>query len=115
MVAGENGKMAHGDFVWCDLSARTVGRVSEFYTRLFNWCYQVDQAPDGSDYHIAQAAGPVGGIFAMPEKFFAMGMSCFWMSCIEVASVTAAVATATAQGGKVEVGPVAGSGGATIA
>ena len=107
--------MAHGDFVWCDLSARHLEEMCAFYEHLFNWKYLRSATPDGSDYRIAQAVNPVAGLFAMPEKFDEMGMPCFWMSYIEVASIKEAIEIAKSHGGRVELGPIPGGMGSKVA
>jgi len=107
--------MAHGDFVWCDLSTRRIGDARKFYGGLFGWQFQNDVAPDGSEYLIAHSGSPIAGLYPMPRKFDEMGMPCFWMSYIEVDSVDEATYTANNQGGKVEVGPINGANGSVIA
>lgn len=107
--------MAHGDFVWCDLSARQTDIVCSFYNSLLRWQYHTDTAPDGSEYHVAYTDNPVGGLYTMPSKFNTMGMPCFWMSYVEVSSVQSAIHTASTLGGKVEVGPISGPNGSLIA
>ncbi|MEL6361243.1 MAG: VOC family protein [Pseudomonadota bacterium] len=107
--------MAHGDFVWCDLSARNLMAAREFYSGLFGWQYHSDVAPDGSEYLVAYSDNSVAGLFTMPKRFDQMGMPCFWMSYIEVRSVEEAIRVARDQGAKVEVGPVDGANGSVIA
>ncbi len=107
--------MAHGDFVWCDLTARRIGDARKFYGGLLGWQFQNDVAPDGSDYLIAYAGSQIAGLYTMPRKFDEMGMPCFWMSYIEVDSVDEAIDTANKQGAKVEVGPINGANGSVIA
>ncbi len=98
--------MAHGDFVWCDLSSRRIAVAQQFYNRLFQWQYQTLQAGDGSDYLIASAGNQANaGLYVMPQEFQDMGMPCFWMSYIAVSSAEQAVSDAARLGGKVEMGP----------
>ena len=90
----------HGTFLWCDLSTLHLKRACAFYADLFGWQVAHD------DYAIASnAAGPVAGLFPMPQRFRDIGMPSFWMSYIGVRDIGAAVATATTSGGKVELGP----------
>lgn len=107
--------MAHGGFVWCDLSARDIDGTCSFYERLLQWRYHTEVAPDGSDYRVGYTDNPVAGVYTMPAKFDAMGLPCFWMSYVEVSSVQTAIETATTLGGKVEVGPITGPNGYLIA
>lgn len=107
--------MPHGDFVWCDLSARRLDIACAFYARLLGWRIGADTMTDGSEYRIAETARPVAGLYTMPRKFDDMGMPCFWMSYIAVDNAAAAVETARDLGGKVEVGPIDGIYGSTVA
>lgn len=103
--------MAHGDFVWCDLSTFDPQVTQPFYAKLFGWRYA-----DDSGYAIASASrGPVAGLFPMPQKFRDIRMPSFWMSYVEVADIDAAVETARAHGGKVELGPAPFDGGGRYA
>lgn len=106
--------MTHGDFVWCDLSARRLGVARQFYGGLFGWQFQ-DAAGPGDDYLMAYAGDATAGLYTMPAKFVDMGMPCFWMSYVAVDSADAAVNAARDRGGTVELGPADGSDGTTWA
>ena len=100
--------MAHGDFVWCDLSTFHVAGTRAFYGSLFGWRYETTNQPDGTPYHIASTGGrEAAAVFEMPERFQVMGLPSFWMSYIAVDDIDAAVDTARTLGGKVEVEPMA--------
>ncbi len=100
----------HGQFLWCDLSSYRPKETRPFYTDLFGWRFS------GDDYAMATAGtAPVAAIFEMPQKFQDMGLPSFWMSYIGVRDADAAVETATALGGKVEVGPLPFDGGGRFA
>lgn len=108
--------MAHGDFVWCDLSAFEVENAKDFYHHLFGWSYDEMVQPDGEPYFVASTdAGLSAGLFAMPDKFQKIGLPSFWMSYIQVDDARAAAELAIQNGGKVEVEPLAFGDGATIA
>lgn len=108
--------MAHGDFVWCDLSTFDVDRTKHFYRHLFGWDYRSTTQPDGAAYHIALVRNAESaGIFQMPQRFEAMGLPSFWMSYIAVDDAAACVAAARVHGGTVEVGPIPFGDGAQIA
>ncbi|MEM9139095.1 MAG: VOC family protein [Pseudomonadota bacterium] len=99
--------MAHGTFIWADLSSYRPELTRPFYEQLFGWRF---------DGYAAQIDGlPVAGLFQMPEEFQDMGMPSFWMSYIAVDDVAATVETARAHGGKVELGPIPFEGGGEIA
>ena len=99
--------MAHGEFIWADLSSFRPDVTRNFYADLFGWRFD--------DYAGSLRTGPVAGLFEMPAKFQAINMPSFWMSYIAVDDVAAAVETAKAHGGKVELGPIPFEGGGEIA
>jgi len=99
--------MPHGHFIWADLSTFRPAVTRKFYTDLFGWTFD--------DYAGSLAAGPVAGLFEMPQKFQAINMPSFWMSYIAVEDVAKAVEVANAHGGKVELGPIPFEGGGEIA
>ncbi|MEM8878817.1 MAG: VOC family protein, partial [Pseudomonadota bacterium] len=108
--------MAHGDFVWCDLSTFDVAGTRDFYGRLFGWSYDRIPQPDGSPYDVASINDvPQAGVFEMPEKFQKIGLPSFWMSYIQVDDAAAIVDLARQLGGKVEVGPIPYGEGALVA
>ena len=99
--------MAHGQFIWADVSSFRPEVTRAFYNKVFGWRF---------DGYVGQcASGPVAGLFEMPEFFQKIRMPSFWMSYIAVDDVVAAIETATAQGGKVELGPEPFEGGGQIA
>lgn len=94
--------MKHGNFVWCDLSARNTRTAKAFYAALFGWTYL-----DEEDYHTAQCSGGnAAGIYTMPTKFENLGLPCFWMSYIWVSDVGRTVEMARKLGGRIELGPI---------
>jgi predicted enzyme related to lactoylglutathione lyase len=99
--------MAHGEFVWCDLSTFRPDTTLRFYTKLFGWSYESLSQPDGTDYAVAAPRStPTAGLYEMPAKFVDMGMPSFWMPYINVDDIQTTCDTALAQGGRVEVGPI---------
>jgi hypothetical protein len=93
--------MAHGRFVWCDLSAHDAQTSRRFYSDTLGWVMHDDQG-----YATATIARqPVAGHFQMPQAFIDMKMPAFWMSYISVDDIQATVTQAKALGGKVELGP----------
>ena len=108
--------MPKGDFLWCDLSTFQAEGTKRFYAALLGWSYETTSQPDGSPYHLAATGtGDAAAIFEMPEKFQKIGLPSFWMSYIAVDDIDATVEQARRLGGKVEVGPLAYGGGASIA
>ncbi len=99
--------MTHGIFLWADLSTYRPDMTRAFYTGLFGWSC--------GDYVCSTRGQPVAGIFEMPQTFQRIGMPSFWMSYIGVDDIARTVADATAQGGKVELGPEPFAGGGQIA
>ena len=99
--------MAHGDFIWADLSSIRTNVTRKFYSDLLGWTFD--------DYAASLPSGPVAGLFEMPAKFQAINMPSFWMSYIAVDDVAKTVEIANKIGGKVELGPVPYEGGGEIA
>lgn len=93
--------MAHGDFIWCDLSAYKPGRATAFYSAVMGWRWS-----DVNGQRVAlNGTVPVAAVYQMPAKFMSMGMPSFWMTYIAVDDVAATVEQAQSLGGKVELGP----------
>ncbi|MEM9207353.1 MAG: VOC family protein [Pseudomonadota bacterium] len=108
--------MAHGDFVWCDLSTLDQARAERFYNTVFGWDYTATAQPDGSPYSIASISRrEAAGLFPMPEKFRAIGLPSFWMSYIQVDDIDDCITKAERRGAKVEVRPLDFGDGAKIA
>ncbi|WP_370232641.1 VOC family protein [Cognatishimia sp.] len=99
--------MAHGEFIWCDLSTFRPEVTKPFYTKLFDWSYDGLTQPDGSAYDVAATSqGTAAAIFQMPQKFVDIGMPSFWMPYIDVDDIDACCETAKSLGGRVEIGPI---------
>ncbi len=105
--------MAHGDFIWCDLSAYDPPRAMQFYTDVFGWRWS--GADETGTYLASAGKTSMASLYQMPEKFMQMGMPSFWMSYIAVDDVAAVVEQAKLLGGKVELGPAEYSGGGRYA
>ena len=99
--------MAHGEFIWADLSSYRPDVTRPFYSQIFEWSFD--------DYAALVSKRPTSGLYQMPQKFIDMGMPSFWMSYIAVDDVEAAVKTAGEMGGKVELGPAPFVGGGEYA
>ena len=100
----------HGQFIWCALSTFRPEVTQPFYADLLGWRF------GGGDYALAKSGGhPMAALFPMPQTFRDIGMPSFWMSYIGVREVEAAVASAEALGGKVEIGPSPFEGGGRYA
>lgn len=94
--------MAHGDLIWCDLSAYDPPVARAFYSDLLGWLWTKDESGD-----LAMLGGtPVASVYQMPPKFIDMNMPSFWMSYMAVDSAADTATQAQALGGKVELGPV---------
>jgi len=99
--------LAHGDFVWSDLSAYRPDTAIAFYRSVFGWDFVETAGTDNVPYHIAKMADrECAGLFEMPRMFQEMKLPSFWMSYIQVDEFDTAVDTAGSSGGKIELGPV---------
>ena len=99
--------MAHGEFIWADLSSYRPDVTRPFYSQIFEWSFD--------DYAALVSKRPTSGLYQMPQKFIDMGMPSFWMSYIAVDDVSRTVEIAKEYGGKVEVGPTEFEGGGEYA
>ena len=45
--------MAHGEFIWCDLSTFRPDVTKPFYSELFGWSYDGLTPSDGTAYDVA--------------------------------------------------------------
>ena len=98
--------MAHGDFVWCDLSTYRSDVTKGFYEAVIGWCYVRDWQSNGDPYFIASNRNrQQSGLFDMPAKYREIGLPSFWMSYIEVSDIEDTVARAEKLGGKIELKP----------
>lgn len=103
--------MAHGEFVWCNLSSFRPEVTKRFYRKLLGWSYIETAQPDGWPYHVAMAGNlDTASIFEMPKTFQDLRMPSFWMPYISVEDLDTACETAVRLGGTVELGPLAWSG-----
>lgn len=93
--------MAHGELVWCDLSARQPAQVMGFYTDVFGWAFDKSES-----YFVAHRQGQeVAGLFEMPTNFQAVGLPSFWMTYVSTDDLDQTCTQAKALGGTVEIGP----------
>lgn len=103
--------MAHGDLIWCDLSAYDPAVARGFYSALLGWQWTTDGDTDTGWLN----AATVASIYQMPPKFIERGMPSFWMTYMAVADAEETAARATELGGKVELGPARDQGNSTFA
>ncbi len=79
--------MAHGHFLWTDLSTYDMQAARADYSDVFSWSFGGDGA-----YDFASISGQqVAAIFPMPERLAQMNMPSFWMSYIHVDDLDAKV------------------------
>ncbi|MEM1288491.1 MAG: VOC family protein [Pseudomonadota bacterium] len=82
--------MAHGHFLWTDLSTYDVDTAQNDYAALFGWSFAND-----ADYSFALSGDtPVAAVFPMPARLADMGMPSFWMSYVHVDNLDAMVSRA---------------------
>ena len=104
--------MAHGHFLWTDLSTYDTAAAKADYADLFSWSFHGDGA-----YEFAIKDGQeVAAVFPMPPRLAEMRMPSFWMSYVHVEDLDGTVAKArTHDGAIVEVEPQAFNADARIA
>jgi predicted enzyme related to lactoylglutathione lyase len=88
-----------GTFSWVELATADPGAAKSFYTTLFGWDTEDDDA-GGTLYTICRLEGDaVCGLFEMPAEMAAAGATPSWMSYVTVDDADAAVASAKELGG----------------
>jgi uncharacterized protein len=95
-----------GAMVWNQAMSRNPGRAREFYAAVFGYQYTAMEGGQ-AEYHTINGDGPgntVGGIGGMEDSFPAE-VPAHWDTYFMVADAEQAVATATANGGSVQVPP----------
>jgi len=92
--------MIENHFVFADLSTYELNTAKQFYSQVFDWEY----TSQDDTYHMATyGKKEIVGIYETPQKFKEMKMPSFWMSYIQVDSVTETVAKAKELNGIVEL------------
>lgn len=112
MPPHDSGK--HGEFCWSELVTTDHQAALSFYSQLFGWekVRSHDMGPMG-EYLLFGAHGKdLGGMFTKAEG---QPMPTAWGYYVEVSDLDAAVARATARGGRLLNGPMEVPGGARIA
>lgn len=91
--------MKTNDFIYADLSTYTPTETISFYEKVFGWKYYKYDT-----YYTAYIGNTeVAGLYETPERFKQMRMPHFWMSYIQVNSVTETVQKAKELGGIIEL------------
>ncbi|MFD2567268.1 VOC family protein [Pseudotenacibaculum haliotis] len=91
--------MKQNKFIWADLSSYHPEKTKRFYEKIFGWKYYYSY----SYYTAYKGTKEVVGLYETPEKFQQMKMPSFWMSYIQVESVSETVEKARALGGIIEL------------
>lgn len=92
--------MADNHFVFADLSTYDIETAQHFYSQVFDWEYSTE---DGSYFMATHDQKEIAGIYETPQRFKDINMPSFWMSYIQVESVTETVAKAKILGGSIEL------------
>jgi uncharacterized protein len=93
-----------GTFSWVDLATTDPSGAKTFYTGLFGWETQDNDAGDGDGgvYITASVEGDaVCGLFEMPDEMRGMGVPPNWTSYVTVDDADATAARVTELGGEV--------------
>lgn len=91
--------MIQNTFIWADLSSYDPQKTKLFYESVFEWKYSEYQG------YLTAYKGykEVVGLYETPQKFKDLKMPSFWMSYIQVKSVTETVEKAKALGAIIEL------------
>lgn len=91
--------MKQNKFIWADLSSYEPNTIKPFYETIFGWKYYNDNG-----YEVAYKDNKqIVGLYQTPEKFQKINMPSFWMSYIQVESVSETVVKAKELGGIIEL------------
>jgi len=91
--------MEQNKFIWADLSSYDPQKIRSFYETIFDWSYH-----DTYGYLTAYIGNSErSGLYKTPEKFQKIKMPSFWMSYIQVESVSETVEKARLLGGIIEM------------
>ncbi len=96
-----------GTLCWTELLTADAGAAASFYTAVFGW--EAQDVPMGEfSYTVIRPAGGgedsgQGGFMPISPQMAAAGLTTRWVPYFEVADVDAVVATASEQGGSVNV------------
>ncbi len=99
----------HGKIYWNELNTWKPHEAMAFYKEIMGWSFEQAQTAgtkDGRAYYLAKTSDGtlVAGIFQLIEPDF-VGVPDHWFTYIAVDDLDAAVATATANGGKLSRQP----------
>ncbi|EZH75713.1 hypothetical protein ATO12_02670 [Aquimarina atlantica] len=91
--------MNTNNFVWADLSSYTPDKAKQFYENVFGWKFY------STDTYLIAYNGKkeTAGLYKTPQKFQDMKMPSFWMSYIQVESITETIEKARKLGGIIEL------------
>jgi predicted enzyme related to lactoylglutathione lyase len=103
-----------GEFCWNELMTSDAAAAWRFYAELFGWKVQedMDMGPMGTYRIFGPGEDRVGGIMTAPKD---AGMPPSWIFYASTSDLDAALARATAKGGKILNGPMDIPGGGRIA
>ncbi|MBL0374443.1 VOC family protein [Rhizobium sp. KVB221] len=97
--------MAHGSFVWYELSTTNLDGAVDFYSRIVGW-QPKDAAMPGMDYRLFQMGEvPIAGVMHHPDALLEAGVPPVWFGYVGVKDVDAAAKKAEALGGSIEQPP----------
>jgi len=104
-VADAPGELRHGKWVWQELLTGDPERAAAFYETVFGWTITRRGAGERA-YRLARLDGrPVAGVLRIADGRDGRTPASRWIGLMSVPDVDAAVALATAEGGRTLVAP----------
>ncbi len=94
----------YGQVVWRELATPDPGVSEEFYKKVFGWTFVKSAGNDREYWLIKNNGKSIGGMFQLKDKNPEAGGE--WVCSISVPSVSGAIASVKANGGKVILGPL---------
>jgi predicted enzyme related to lactoylglutathione lyase len=99
---GKRTSYAPGTFSWVDLATTDAAGAKSFYTGLFGWDVEDNDAGGGAVYTMCRVDGDaVCGLYEMSDDMRTADVPPNWMSYVTVAVAVAAAARANELGGRV--------------
>lgn len=92
--------MAHGHFVWNELTTHDAEKAKAFYASVLGWTFDAMPGPNGSAYWVAKLGDDrIGGVFQL-DPATCGDVPEGWLAYIAVDDVDARVKKAMASGAK---------------
>ena len=94
-----------GSFCWVDLAATDASRAVDFYSGLFGWSAEPQQANGGSFVRLSQGGRDFGSLYQLQRAAQEAGVVSHWTPYVRVDDAAATCARSVELGGRIAVSP----------